>query len=100
MSNADILPAPEIDWPLPKSEWEREYAAFVKMLPDLLQTHEGQYVAVHNQEVVAAGDDEVDVIQQAYKRCGYVTMHVGLVSAEPPPIYRIPSPRVVREGRS
>ena len=100
MSNADILPAPELDWPLPESEWELEYVAFMKMLPDLLKTHEGQYVAVHHQKVVATGDDEVDVIRQAYERCGYVTIHVGLVTSERPPVYRIPSPRIVHENRS
>ncbi|MGH7129949.1 MAG: hypothetical protein ACREIV_15365, partial [Planctomycetaceae bacterium] len=50
MSETDILPAPEIK-PPPVSEmpkWEREKRAFRRLLPSLLSTHGGQYVAVHN----------------------------------------------------
>ena len=34
--------------------------------------------------------------EQAYAQAGYVPIYVGLVTDEPPPPVRIPSPRLVR----
>src|SRR5688572_18136392 len=45
-------------------KWEREFQAFLRLLPDLLTTHRAQYVAVHNGQVVAAGPDKVQVALQ------------------------------------
>ena len=48
MSNLSILPAPNIETGnAPESPWERERRAFHQLLPSLLITHPGQYVAVH-----------------------------------------------------
>jgi len=98
MSSAEILPAPDVELPVERGEskWKREYEAFQRKLPELLKQYEGQYVAIHDGEAVAAGDDEVAVIQAAYDRVGYTAMHVGKVSLEPPRVYRLPSPRIPR----
>src|SRR5262249_22792908 len=58
MSQPETLPAPVIDRP-PRHKWEREYRAFLRLLPELLKTHRGKYVAVHEEQVVDSGDDEV-----------------------------------------
>lgn len=79
----------------PESRWEYEYRAFLRLLPELLSTHRGKHVAVHEGRVVAAGDDRVRVAQEAHAKVGYVPVHVGLVTTEPPPVVRVPSPRVV-----
>jgi hypothetical protein len=89
------FPAPELTWPPPKSKWEREYAAFRQLLPALLKTYPGEFVAVHDGAVVAHGSDEVAVIQSAHAKAGYVAIHVGRVTPELDRIARIPSPRIV-----
>lgn len=92
------LPAPVID-PLrfPRTPWEREYQAFRRLLPQLLQTHRGRYVAVHNEQVVDSGDNKLEVLQRAYATHGYVPIYVGVVAERPLPPERVPHYRIVRE---
>jgi len=95
MHDVSILPAPEIE-PAenPEMAWERERRAYSQLLPSLLTTHAGQYVAVHGGTVVASGSDRVGVALDAYRRVGYVPLYVGLVGEGPRRGVRIPSPRV------
>jgi hypothetical protein len=60
------------------------------MLPDLLQTHRGQFVAVHEGKVVDSGDNKLTVALRAYERCGYIPIYVGLVAERPLKPVRIP----------
>ncbi len=98
MSNLAILPAPNLETGnAPESPWDRERRAFHQLLPSLLVTHQGQYVAVHEGKVIASGRDRVEVAMEAYKRVGYVSLFVGMVAeALPRRIVRVPSPRVRR----
>jgi len=80
---AVALPAPE----LPKGE--REYRAFLHVLPELLATHRGKFVAIHNGEVVDSDTDDVALILRVQGKVGYVPIHVGLVT-DTPPLVRIP----------
>jgi len=95
MSATDILPAPIVDaqqtW---NQKWETERRAFRRMLPDLLKSHQGLYVAVHGEQVVESGDDLVEVALRAYQRFGYLPIYVERATSEPPPPVRIPSPRL------
>ncbi len=93
MNEVGILPAPVLDLP-PQGKWEREQQAFQQLLPQLLQTHAGQFVAIHEGKVVGAGGDLVSVALQAYQQFGYVPIYVDLVTAERRTV-RIPSPRIV-----
>lgn len=43
----------------------REYDAFVALLPQLLTTHRGRYVAVHDGAVIADADSSVAVLAAA-----------------------------------
>ena len=45
----------------------RERVAFYRLLPQLLNTHRGQVVAIHNERVIAVGDDRRTVIDAARK---------------------------------
>jgi hypothetical protein len=79
-----------------REKWEREQRAFYRLLGGLLQTHRGQYVAIHNENVVAAGSDLVDVALRAYAKYGREPMYVDIVMDHPlPPVhlphYRQPS---------
>ncbi len=85
------LPAPEL------SKGEREYQAFLRMLPELLATHRGQYVAIHEGRVVDADADDIALIRRVHQRIGYVPIHVGLVTDQPP-LVRIPHYREYGRG--
>jgi hypothetical protein len=77
-----VLPEP------PLSKFERERRAFLRQLPDLLATHRGQYVAIHDEQVVDSGPDQVEVALRVRRRVGNVALYVHLVSDEPEPVYR------------
>src|SRR5262249_11312531 len=96
MSKPETLPAPVIDVP-PRNKWEREYRAFLRLLPELLKTHRGKYVAVHEERVVDSGDDEIALTMRVYAKHGYVPIHVDLVSERPVSVC-IPHAHASREG--
>jgi hypothetical protein len=75
--------------PVEREKGEREYRTFLHLLPQLLVSHRGQYVAVHNGEVVDSDMDDISLIQRVHARFGYVPIHVGLVT-DRPPLLRIP----------
>jgi hypothetical protein len=83
----------------PKHErFEREVAAFERMLPDLLQKYRGQVVAIHGGEVVEVGtpgEGVAEVSGRVYERLGYVPVYFQHVT-ETPRVYRISGPRVVQ----
>lgn len=94
MSQVDIQPAPTISAGSPPNEkWQREYEAFRRLLPSLTKDYRDQYVAIHNGQTVAHGQDQIQVAMEAYQQHGYLPIYVGLVSEEPMPVHRIPSPR-------
>jgi hypothetical protein len=100
MREVDILPAPDLDLTQGSQPgWEAERRSFYRLLPTLLATHRGKFVAIHNSSVVAEGLDQIDVAKQAYGRAGYVPIYVGLVTDEPPAPVRIPSPRLPSSRR-
>ena len=66
----------------PMTKFDREKAAFDRLLPDLLATHRGQYVAIHEEVVVDSGPDQVEVALRVLRRVGNVALYVHLVSDE------------------
>jgi len=110
MSQADILSedavlsapviavrtVPAIPPPVPDHpKLKQEYEAFMQMLPQLLKTHYGQYVAIHEGKVVESGGDKVGVALRSYARFGKVPIYVHLVTDRPQPLERIPWRRVL-----
>lgn len=84
-----VLSPPSAAWPPPpRSKWEREYRAFRRLLPQLLATHRGRYVAVHDGQVLDADTDEMALILRVLERVGNVDVHVGLVTDRPESAYR------------
>ena len=66
MSVVNVFDAPEITLPSPPDDkFHREQRAFFRLLPELLKTHRGQYVAVHE-----AGQSLTEVAERAYARLG------------------------------
>ena len=83
----------------PRNKWERERAAFLDLLPTFLPDYRGKYVAIHDGAVAAVADDPIAAAMEAYTKHGYVPIHVGLVTDQPQPLIRIPSPRLPKNMR-
>jgi hypothetical protein len=79
---APVLP------PKVETKWDREYRAFRRLLPQLLPTDRGKYVAIHNEQVFDMDVDEMALIMRVLRKVGNVDIHVGLVTDEPEPVYR------------
>lgn len=67
----------------PPGKFEVERQAFYRLLPSLLATHRGIYVAIHGEKVVDFGDDQFDVAIRVQRRIGSVPIFVHLVAEEP-----------------
>ena len=93
MNQVDVFPAPLLPVPA-EDKWRSEQRAFRSLLPELLKTHRGQYVAIHQGRVVESGLDKLDVAGRAYARFGYVPIFVSLVTDQQPLPVRLPSPRL------
>ena len=86
MAEVTIFAAPELSDPDPGAdEWDREREAFRTLLPSLMATYRGCYVAIRHGQVVADGPSKVDVARRAYGCVGYVPLYVGFVSERPEP---------------
>ena len=91
MNNVIPIPTlapPEFQQPPPRNKWEREYRAFHRMLPELLNTNPGKFVAVHEERVIDSDSDEMALIARVLARLGNVDIHVGLVTEQLEPVYR------------
>ncbi len=85
MSNTTSGPTFEVHFSCPQqSKGEREYQAFLRLLPQLLTTHRGKYLAIHEEQVVDSDTDEVALILRVQARVGYVPLYVGRVVEEQP----------------
>jgi hypothetical protein len=97
MESTKILPAPNLS-ARTDDKWHRESQAFYRSLPDLLRTHRGQHVAIHEGRVVESGSNKLEVARRAYDRFGYIPIFVSRVEEQPRPPLRVPSPGLVRGG--
>lgn len=98
MSDTLTIPIHDVQLPAPSiATGEREHQAFLRLLPELLKTHYGQFVAVHDGKVVDTDADDIVLIQRVHKKVGYVPIHVAMV-ADAQPVTRIPHYREYRSG--
>ncbi len=74
----------------------REHDTFVAMLPALLATHRGRFVAVHDGRVIADGDSSVAVLTAVERTHPSAFPLVRLVTDQPNERERLPSIRGVR----
>lgn len=65
-----------------------ETRAFDLLLPELLTTHRGRYVAILGGRVVGSGSDLFAVLKQAYADHGHRPILVRLVTDAPPRVLR------------
>src|SRR5438105_178567 len=94
MSEAKIFPTPVLDMPKPPDDkWQREKLAFYQMRDQLLTTHRGKFVAIHEGKLVDSDTDKIALGLRVYQNYGYVPIFVTLVTDQPSPPIRLPSPR-------
>lgn len=87
---------PAVPIPGTSEKFQRERVAFYRLLPDLLKTHRGKMVAIHDERVIAVGDERLPVAHDAFTKIGgRVDLFVERVE-ETPPIYRLKTPRELR----
>jgi len=100
MTPIPIFDAPLFNPPKPRTKWDSEYEAFLRLLPELLQTHRDQYVAIHEGKVIGSGSNKLALAREAYLKFGYVEILVRLVTDQPPRVVNIISPKVERNWRA
>ncbi len=74
---------------------DRERAAFRRLLPDLLRDHQGEWVAIVDEQPVEFGPDFATVIVRVRQRYGQRAVYVQEI-LESPRVYKIESPRLAR----
>ena len=79
-----------------ESKWARERQAFYRMLGTLLNEYPGKFVAIHNEEVVASGDDIVEVALKAYSLVGRQEIFVDQAVEHPLAPLRFPHYRELK----
>lgn len=75
---------PTVPIPGTSEKFQRERVAFYRLLPELLKTHRGKVVAIHNEQVVAVGDERRPVIDAAKRIAGPVDMFIASAFEEQP----------------
>jgi hypothetical protein len=74
----------EVAFPAPEwSKGEREYRAFLRLLPELLPAYRGKFVAIHDGQVVDSDTDDMALVRRVHARVGYVPIHVRRVTERP-----------------
>ncbi len=79
---------------------EREEAAFRRLHPDLRRDYPGQFVAIHDESVVDHDDDQVALFLRVRERFPGQFVWVAPVQESPEEMYRIYSPKLLRDGEA
>jgi hypothetical protein len=95
MSETTTFEAPLVPVP-PPSKFEREHAAFLRLLPSLLATYRGKHVAIHEEQVVDSDVNDIALLLRVHGKYGYIPIYVSLVTDEPRRIERVPWYRTIR----
>lgn len=93
----EVLEIGTREWPV-APPLAAEQRAFVQLLPELLRTYRGQYVAILGDRVIDSGPDRVELLTRVYAEHGYRPILCRLVTDQPPPVVRIPSVWLGRPG--
>lgn len=97
MSHQNTLPPGEIepdDSQATGTQFEAERKSFRAMIEQLLDRHEGEYVAVYHGRVVDHDKDKLQLGLRVYRQFGYKPIYVQLVSRQGLPAKRLASPRL------
>ena len=61
------------------NKFEQEKQAFEQLKPELLKTHQGEYVVIRDGKAVLFGLNKTELARQAYQQFGYGPLYIGLV---------------------
>ncbi|MEZ4733150.1 MAG: DUF5678 domain-containing protein [Caldilineaceae bacterium] len=86
----ELAPVPFYDAEAAHAAFRQEAEAFKHLLPALLQEYQGKFVAIHQGQVVAAGDDRMEVYGVVLKKFGPVSCYIGHVDVQAPRPKRMP----------
>ena len=87
---------PPVYAPLPVDpEFEKQWAAFQRLRPELLQKYPSQWVAIVNEQVGAVGPNFDAVAEAVYTKYGNVPRCIGQVR-EQQRVYHFPYRKVIR----
>lgn len=75
---------------------EQEQAAYERLRESLLETQEGQYVAIHGGQLVDADTDMMALVKRINTRYPHEVVHIRQVTRGPDRELRIYSPRLER----
>lgn len=78
-------------------KWQRDRRAFYRLLPELLKTLRGKWVAVYNEEVVEIGDSLQQVLKRFWERFPKTEVYIQLVDEEIP-VIKMLSPKKPRRS--
>ncbi len=90
-----IFDAPVLSFATPTTKedrWLREQRAFFRMLPGLLKTHRGKWVAVYGEEVIEVGASMQSVLHKVRERLPKGELYIQLVDEKLPAVKML-SPR-------
>jgi hypothetical protein len=65
-----------------QSEVDKNYEAFRKLLPELLKTHPGKYVVMHNEEPIEFFDTLADAARYGHAQFGDYNFSVQEVTSQ------------------
>jgi hypothetical protein len=97
---AVMLPATSLTSRPSDDKWQREHQAFLQLKPQLIEKYDGNYVVIHNGQVIDSGADDVALALRFFAQHGNVPVHIGLVSRWPERADRIPHYRTADLGGS
>lgn len=91
-----LFEAPALIMPKARQDekWLRERSSFYRLLPSLLVSLRGKWVAIHNETVVEVGDSLHSVLAVVGKRLPKTDVYIQLVD-EKTPVVRMSSPRKI-----
>ena len=75
------------------AQFEQEVEAFERLLPTLRQQYEGAYVEVHQGQVIAHGQDKLELLRHVRQEHGRIVCYIEQVAADLPRKARIISTR-------
>ena len=85
---------PEVYVSPDRARMEEEQAAYERLRESLLETHEGQHVAIHGGELVDADAELMALVQRVISRFPSEVVHSGPVTRGPDRKLRVRSPRL------
>jgi hypothetical protein len=69
--------------------FEQEVAAFERLNPTLIEQYPGQFVAIHQGQVIATGDEKLVLLEQVREQIGNIVCYIEKASPDSPRTVRI-----------